>query len=66
MPPSDFAPGTFGCHEALHVTDIMADMVERYVVEHPSIKQNPDWLALAETASVALAKLYQAIGEAHL
>lgn len=61
-----YAPGTMGCHEALHMTSVAAAMVEEYVEGHPAIQANPEWLALAEKATDALGKLYGMIGAAHL
>jgi hypothetical protein len=69
-PPEDdprlFAPGTHGCHEALHVALMFAEIVDEYLVRHPAIKAKPEWAAQAETARRALFSLYQAIGRAHL
>lgn len=61
-----FAPGTFGCHEALHMAHIIADLVETRLCEHPSIAASPVWAAKAREAADALHGLYQAIGEEHL
>ena len=61
-----FAPGTFGCHELLDRTILMAEMVEQSVLEHPACAQNREWYALAERAVVALNDLYQAVGAEHL
>ncbi len=59
-------PGTFGCHELLDRTALIADMVERSLLEHPSCLQNEEWFALAERAASALHELYQKIGGVHL
>lgn len=61
-----YAPGTMGCHEALHMTFVVHEMVGEYVEGHPAIQANPEWLALAEKATEALWALYQAIGSEHL
>lgn len=60
-----FAPGTHGCHEALHMASVLAELVETQLAEHPAVRQNPDWQALADRAVEALADLYQAIGTLH-
>lgn len=52
-------------HEALHVANMLADIVEDHLVYHPAIQANPGWRAMAEEASEKLADLYQAIGEEH-
>jgi hypothetical protein len=64
--PRLFAPGTHGCHEALHVALMFAEIVDEYLVRHPAIKAEPEWAAQAETARRARFGLYQAIGRAHL
>lgn len=61
-----YAPGTFGCHEALHVTSVAMDMVDGHVLEHPAIIANPEWYRLAAEAHGTLFALYQAIAEQHL
>jgi hypothetical protein len=61
-----YKPGSFGCHELLDRTALVADTVERYVLTHPSCVQNRDWFALADQAVAALRELYQRIGQEHL
>jgi hypothetical protein len=63
--PAEFAPGTFGCHEALHVTNMMGEVLEMYLAQHPAIQANPAWRARVEQAQEELAALYQEIGVAH-
>ena len=65
-PLADFAPGTMGCHEAMHMASFFAGAVGEELCEHPAIQQNEDWAHLACTAATALADLYQAIGSKHL
>lgn len=62
----DFVPGTFGCHEALHVANVLAELIESRLREHPAIKGYADWTAKAAAAAEALQELYQAIGSAHV
>ena len=61
-----YKPGSFGCHELLDRTSLVADLVEQQVLSHPACVQNPDWFALAERAVSALRELYQQVGAAHL
>ena len=61
-----FAPGTFGCHEALHLASVLASMVDEHLAEHPAIVLNARWFELACRASAVLAELYQEIGRIHL
>lgn len=63
---ADFAPGSLGCHEALHMAAFFAGTVDEELCEHPAIVANPEWKALADRAGKALADLYQAIGAVHL
>lgn len=52
----------FGVHEALHSAYIVQSMFEEFVREHPVVVLRPDIAAKAETASAALADVYQALG----
>lgn len=61
-----YAPGSFGCHEALHMTSVAQAFVDEHVCNHPAIDLNPEWAAMAEKASQALFDLYQMIGAKHL
>jgi hypothetical protein len=61
-----YKPGSFGCHELLDRTALVADTVEQYVLTHPACVQQREWFALATQAVTALRELYQRIGEAHL
>ena len=61
-----YKPGSFGCHELLDRTSLVADTVERHVLTHPACVQNEEWFALAERAVTALRDLYQRVGEAHV
>ena len=64
--PALFTPGTFGCHEALHMANVLGELVDTRLCEHPAVQQRPEWAALAEQASTALHDLYQAIGAEHM
>jgi hypothetical protein len=61
-----FAPGTHGCHEALHMASFLMEAVAERLMEHKAIEQKPEWAALADRAHQALFDLYQAIGKEHL
>jgi hypothetical protein len=63
---SRYRPGSVGCHELLDRVSIIADMTERFLVEHPACIANPAWHELAERASGALHELYQQVGAEHL
>ena len=62
----EYVPGSFGCHEALHLSSVFRDMVEEHLVDHPAVQAVPEWKALAEEAMHALFNLYQAIGRDHV
>lgn len=66
FPEDQFKPGSFGCHEALHMAAFLEEAVDRQLLAHPAVAMNPEWFALAATAGKALAALYQAIGAAHV
>ena len=59
-------PGSFGCHELLDRTSMLADQVEQLVLSHPACVQDPHWYALADQAAAALRELYQSVGSEHL
>jgi hypothetical protein len=59
-------PGTFGCHELLDRSLMLATMVETEVQNHPACVANAEWFMLAERAVSALNDLYQRVGAEHL
>ncbi len=61
-----FRPGSFGCHELLDRTSILAAQLDEQILSHPSCLLEPEWFALAEKACSALNDLYQRIGALHL
>jgi hypothetical protein len=61
-----FAPGTLGCHEALHATSMVLALLEQHLLDHPAIAAQADWYAGAARAHRHLVDLYQRIGAAHL
>lgn len=63
---ADCAPGTFGCHEALHMVNYLGCAVSEEICDHPAIKANPEWAEMAKQASHILFDLYQKIGAVHL
>jgi hypothetical protein len=61
-----FRPGSFGCHELLDRTAMIAGIVERQILDHPSCVLDPEWYALADRALAALNELYRRVGDAHV
>lgn len=59
-------PGTFGCHELLDRTSMLADMVDQWICSHPACVQNAEWYRLAAQAAESLQQLYQQVGAAHV
>lgn len=61
-----YEPGSYGCHEALHMAAAVSSMIDRELLEHPAIAMNADWFHKVHAASRAVADLYQAIGVVHV
>ncbi|MBN8997696.1 MAG: hypothetical protein J0H94_21010 [Rhizobiales bacterium] len=61
-----YGPESFGCHEALHVANIVVNLIDRELRAHPAILQNADWYAHVRRAQDELWALYQKIGAAHV
>jgi hypothetical protein len=66
MSVSEYKPGSFGCHELLDRTSLLANQIETWLLDHPACLDRPEFYALAERAASALHELYQRIGEVHL
>lgn len=60
-----YEPGSFGCHEALHLVYVFTDMFQRHIAEHPAIGLCPDWQKQTQKIGEMLGDLYQEIGQAH-
>jgi hypothetical protein len=63
---AQYGLGSFGCHELLDRTNLLADQLEKSVLSHPSCVANAEWYALAARAVDALRELYQRVGAEHL
>lgn len=61
-----YAPGTHGCHEALHVASVIEGMIDANLVNHPAVLLDPEIYRLAAAAHKAMFDLYQAIGARHM
>jgi hypothetical protein len=61
-----YRPGSFGCHELLDRTCLLAEQLEESILSHPACIQNAEWYALAARAVDALRELYQRVGAEHL
>lgn len=54
----DPAPGSFWCHEALHMTSFLTSAIDNELCQHRAILANPEWYRLAMEAQQKLADLY--------
>jgi hypothetical protein len=61
-----FKPGSFGCHEALHMASVIAEMIDDYLINHPTIAHNKEWLKEALDAHKKIYRLCQNIAEEHM
>lgn len=61
-----YEPGTFGCHEALFVTDKASDFITLNLLHHPAIVLNQEWYSLADQAVKFLNMLYKKIDQVHV
>ncbi len=59
-------PDTYYRHEALHMASFISRVIYEELAENKCVRDNPEWLKLADTAGEAIANLYQAIGEVHI
>jgi hypothetical protein len=62
----EYQPGSAGCHELLDRAALLTDMLERYLLDHPTCISRREWYLLAEQAAAALRELYQQVGAEHL
>lgn len=61
-----FGPGSFGCHEAMHVANMLAGLVEDELCNHSAVLRDSRWFQLACQARDSLSRLHQEIGAVHL
>lgn len=61
-----FGPGSFGCHEAMHVTQLVVDLIERQLVQHSAVLLNPVWYAQVREAQALLYRAYSGVADEHL
>lgn len=61
-----FGPGSFGCHEAMHLARVLAGLVERELCHHSAVLRDPRWYGCARRACDNLACLHYEIGREHL
>ena len=57
-----FSAGSLGSHELLDRTNLVGDLLEQYILNHPACLKHPRWYQLADRAVSTLRDLYQSIG----
>lgn len=62
---AQFGPGSFGCHEAFHVSNMILELMQRELLEHSAVLLDPEWYALVRDAQDALSQAYQHAGRTH-
>ena len=65
MEVNEFKPGTYGCHEAMHMASVYMKLVDD-LSEHPAIKESETFSYWTNRAWDALETLYQAIAKEHM
>jgi len=65
QPLKDFTPGTFGCHEVLHMAAFLLNNVTEELCNHPAVLQDQKLFKRAHEAESALAGLYTEIKKIH-
>lgn len=55
MPPTD----EFGRHEVVHTASIIVDLIDRELLSHGAVANNPKWKNLVQIAFDAIQKVYQ-------
>ena len=61
-----FGPGSFGCHEALHVTNLVVELIERELAGHSAVLLDPSWYARVREAQALLYSAYNDMAQGHL
>lgn len=61
-----FGPGSFGCHEAMHVTHLAVDLLERELLAHSAVLLNPFWYGRVREAQALLYNAYNNMAQEHL
>lgn len=61
-----FGAGSFGCHEALHVTHLVVELIERELLSHGAVLLNPFWYGRIREAQALLHNAYSTVSQDHL
>ncbi len=61
-----YGPGSFGCHEALHVTNLVVELLERELAGHSAVLLDAFWYGKVREAQALLHSAYSKVAQAHL
>lgn len=61
-----YGPGSFGCHEALHVTNLVVDLLERELAGHGAVLLDAFWYGKVREAQALLYTAYSQVAQVHL
>ncbi|OJU50097.1 MAG: hypothetical protein BGO03_09510 [Mesorhizobium sp. 61-13] len=62
---TQFGPGSFGFHEAFHVSNMIVELMQRELLDHSAVLLDPEWYALVRSAQDSLYQAYLHAGRAH-
>lgn len=61
-----YGPGSFGYHEALHVTNLVVDLLERELAGHSAVLLDAFWYGKVREAQALLYSAYSQVAQDHL
>lgn len=61
-----FGPGSFGCHEALHTTNLVVEVIEQQLLHHSAVLLDPFWYGEVREAQSLLYHAYSDMAQRHL
>lgn len=61
-----FGPRSFGCHEALHTTLLVVDLIDRELANHSAVLLDSDWYDKVREAQALLYRAYCGVADPHL
>lgn len=61
-----YGPGSYGCHEALHTTQLAVDLIERELLSHSAVLLDSFWYGKVREAQALLRDAYRHVADEHL
>jgi len=61
-----YGPGSFGCHEAVHVTHLVIDLLDSQLANHSAVLLDPQWYSSIREAQSLLYRAYNVAAGKHL